>query len=100
MFIAMDWHEAWWGVPCGPTLSMVHPPQLRGLKDIVAGGKTPSAPPAPGWWNRDMSEVGTFDLEAVLEKMRADVVDSVAPDTVIVLHPNTYARWKANGWIK
>lgn len=49
-----------------------------------------------------MSEVGTFDLEAVLEKMRADAVATPWFDTaeIIELHPNTYARWKANGWIR
>ena len=24
-------HDAWWGVPLGPTLSMAHPPKLRGI---------------------------------------------------------------------
>lgn len=27
----MIFHELWWGVPCGPTLSMVNPPVLRGI---------------------------------------------------------------------
>ena len=27
---AMDYHDLWWGVPCGPTLSMVRPPRFRG----------------------------------------------------------------------
>jgi hypothetical protein len=24
-------HDAWWGVHLGPTLSMAHPPKLRGI---------------------------------------------------------------------
>lgn len=27
-------HEAIWGVPCGPTLSMVNPPLLQGIKNF------------------------------------------------------------------
>jgi len=27
-------HEGMWGVPCGPTLSMVNPPVLRGIKSL------------------------------------------------------------------
>lgn len=30
--IAYETHQAWWGVPCGPTLSMVNRPQLRGIQ--------------------------------------------------------------------
>lgn len=29
--IEMDAHQMIWGVPCGPTLSMAHPPVLRGI---------------------------------------------------------------------
>lgn len=29
--ISYDTHQAIWGVPCGPTLSMVYPPHPRGL---------------------------------------------------------------------
>lgn len=28
-------HEIFWGVPCGPTLSMVHPPRLVGILDTT-----------------------------------------------------------------
>lgn len=28
-------HEIIWGVPIGPTLSMVHPPKLRGILDTT-----------------------------------------------------------------
>jgi hypothetical protein len=28
---AQRWHQAIWGVPCGPTLTMVYPTVLRGI---------------------------------------------------------------------
>jgi len=31
MLIAMYLHRLWWGVPIGPTMSMAHPPKLRGI---------------------------------------------------------------------
>jgi hypothetical protein len=32
MEIAYETHQEIWGVPCGPTLSMVNPPQLLGIQ--------------------------------------------------------------------
>lgn len=32
---AMAMHEGFYGVPCGPTLSMVHPRELRGLAALL-----------------------------------------------------------------
>jgi hypothetical protein len=31
-------HELLWGVPCGPTLTMVYPPRLRGLLEVIGDG--------------------------------------------------------------
>ena len=31
MLMAMHFHRLWWGVPIGPTMSMAHPPKLRGI---------------------------------------------------------------------
>jgi hypothetical protein len=31
MRTSMLLHNDWWGVPLGPTLSMAHPPKLRGI---------------------------------------------------------------------
>jgi len=30
-------HQAIWGVACGPALSMVNPPNLRGIKSLLEG---------------------------------------------------------------
>ncbi len=32
----MNMHEAFHGVPCGPVLTMVHPVELTGLRDIIS----------------------------------------------------------------
>lgn len=32
MEIAYETHQILWGVPCGPTLSMVYPPMPRGIQ--------------------------------------------------------------------
>ncbi len=37
MYFAMEWNVAMIGVPYGPALCQAHPPELRGLKDIVGG---------------------------------------------------------------
>lgn len=34
--MAMFFHEDLWGVPFGPTLTMVCPKEFRGLKDLVS----------------------------------------------------------------
>lgn len=31
MNVAYDMHEAMWGVPCGPTLTMVYPTEMKGI---------------------------------------------------------------------
>lgn len=36
--MSFDFHMMWWGVPCGPTLSMVNPPRLRAITTIVRSG--------------------------------------------------------------
>lgn len=32
---AMSFHEKFWGVPVGPTLSMVHPPEKRSILELL-----------------------------------------------------------------
>ena len=38
---AMALHEEWWGVPCGPTLSMARPTPLTGLEALINPKETP-----------------------------------------------------------
>ena len=35
MHLAMYFHESFWGVPYGPTLTMVHPVEMKGLAGLV-----------------------------------------------------------------
>lgn len=32
--LAYDMHESMWGVPCGPTLTMVYPTVMKGIRSI------------------------------------------------------------------
>jgi hypothetical protein len=38
MNFAYDMHEVMWGVPCGPTLTMVHPTEMRGILGMGING--------------------------------------------------------------
>lgn len=104
MFIAMDWHEAMWGVPCGPTLTMVNPPQFRGLKYL-----TSTEVPGAGlglnrdaYWRSSVAEAAPWSYARLMEALREAATEphELRPTEPIVLHPKQYERWKANGWIK
>lgn len=110
MGIAMEYNEMLWGVPCGPTLTMVHPPQFRGLKDLAYGyGRTDHritqqdvdnvpVEVAMFWRSLEPEPVaGVIDLEAVIAWMDAQQVKP-RPVEPVLLSPRQYEWWKANGW--
>lgn len=104
MFIAMDWHEAMWGVPCGPTLTMVHPAQFKGLKWMVDPDCPPNtvyAMPESSYWRSSVDTSATSAIDIDWAKLREEMAaGGDRPVEPYILGPNTYARWKANGWIK
>lgn len=60
MEIAYETHQVLWGVPCGPTLSMVNRPQLRGIQH----NETPyTAEQEAAMWGRVSDNLAFMETE-------------------------------------
>jgi hypothetical protein len=90
MNFAYDMHEGMWGVPCGPTLTMVHPTEIRGITamgikglDVLKGDDEP-----------DPAE----EIKAVIEQAKAEMLyPDHSPSTALANYRAGKEIWDTNG---
>ena len=67
--ISYDTHQTIWGVPCGPVLSMVHPPEVRGLCGIQHNEQPYTPEQEEAMWKRVSDNLLFMDEESVYDKL-------------------------------
>lgn len=61
--ISYETHQIFWGVPCGPTLSMVEPPQPCGSLGIQHNEPPYTAEQEAAMWNRVSNNLVFMDTD-------------------------------------